>query len=123
MQLWCAHVHAHTHLSERGKTFQLSSDPNPNPVPRYASQDPQGRTSEEASSLKKVLLPVSEAGVASDPRGPRLLGLLLRLPCGRGSPTTYPVLLVSLQGSVHELQGDVLILLQPLHDKLFKPPA
>lgn len=36
---------------------------------------------------------------------------------------SYPVLLVPLQRTVQEVSGHLLILIQPLDDKGFKPPA
>lgn len=36
---------------------------------------------------------------------------------------SYPVLLVSLQGSVQEIPGHFLILVQPLDDEGLKPPG
>ena len=41
----------------------------------------------------------------------------------RRIPGAYPVLSVSLQGAVHELHGDSFILIQPLQNKLQKPPG
>lgn len=36
---------------------------------------------------------------------------------------TYPILLISFQGPTQKFQGHILILIQPLQDKLLKPPA
>lgn len=36
---------------------------------------------------------------------------------------SYPILLVSLQGSVQEIPGHFLILVQPLDDEGLKPPG
>ena len=36
---------------------------------------------------------------------------------------SYPILLVSLQGSMQEISGHFLILVQPLDDKGLKPPG
>lgn len=39
------------------------------------------------------------------------------------SESTHPIFLVSLQGAVEEIHGDVFILIQPLNNKRLEPPA
>lgn len=38
-------------------------------------------------------------------------------------PLAYPILLITFQGPTKKFQRHILILIQPLQDKLLKPPA